>query len=134
MAFNFKKFQSTIQAGGSVLTNSEDGDSPTIKPTEFVKGPISLLWISKAARLPGRTFHTALALWHIHCLKKSASIKMQSRFRQIFGISEESYSKSLKRLEEAGLVTIKRRPGQTPSVTLILPENSLRNQGLIQKL
>ena len=96
-------------------------DLPNISSKQFIKGPIPLLWISKSARLNGRVLHVSLALWHIHSLTKSNSVKMQGRIRKIFGISDDVYKRGLQILESAGLISVERKSGQTPIVTLKLP-------------
>ena len=94
---------------------------------QFIKGPIPLNWISSASQPPGRVLQVTLALWHVSCLTKSPKVKMQRRWREIFGFSEKAYSHALRILESKGLVNVERLPGQTANVTLLLRENSREN-------
>ena len=89
------------------------------QPHQYLRGPIPLVWLSRAACIPGRVLHVALALWHISKLRRSRTVKMQSRILLVFGISREVYYKSLERLEETGLVSVEKRPGSTPTVTIL---------------
>jgi len=77
-------------------------------------------WESKAARLPGKVLHVARALRYLSGLAKTTSgIKMQSRVLSLFGVSHQSYNRGLKQLETAGLVTVERRQGQRPTVSIL---------------
>lgn len=95
-------------------------DLPNVTSKHYIKGPIPLSWISKSARLNGRALHVSLALWHISNLKKSDSVKMQKGIKKIFGISDDVYKRGLEILESNSLVSVERKSGQTPVVTLIL--------------
>jgi hypothetical protein len=108
----------------SEISSNEDvriEDLPNITSKQYIKGPLPLSWISKSARLNGRVLHVSLALWHIHNLTKSDSIKMQKGIKKIFGISDDVYKRGLEILESAGLILVEKKLGQTPIVTLLLP-------------
>jgi len=85
----------------------------------YLRGPIPLEWLGKAACLPGRVLHVGLALWHVSALKKQRVVKMQVKMLRIFGISRGVYYKGLGKLEETGLISVERRPGSTPIVTIL---------------
>ena len=91
---------------------------------QFIKGPIPLNWICSASKAPGRVLQVTLALWHLSCLTKSQRVKMQRKWREVFGFSEKAYRYALKVLDSEGLVNVERLAGQTPNVTLLLRENS----------
>ncbi|MCL5125938.1 MAG: hypothetical protein M1511_15855 [Deltaproteobacteria bacterium] len=93
----------------------------------FIQGPISLNWISSASKAPGRVLQVALALWHLSCLTKSPKVKMQRKWREVFGFSEKAYRHALRVLESNGLVNVERLSGQSSNVTVILRENSENN-------
>lgn len=84
----------------------------------FFKGGIPLHWLSRAACLPGRSLHVALAVWHLCSLQKAGTIKMQQKIRAVFNLSREVYGRGLTRLEAAGLISVCRERGRTPSVTI----------------
>lgn len=85
----------------------------------YLRGPIPLDWLGSAGRLPGRTLHVAVALWHLSTLRKSQAVKMQAKILQVLGISREVYARALKKMEAEGLVMVERKAGQTPLVTII---------------
>jgi hypothetical protein len=90
---------------------------------QFIKGPIPLNWICHASQAPGRVLQVALALWHISSLRKSLKVKMERKWREVFGFSEKAYSHALKILESKGLVNVERLSGQSPIVTIFLGDH-----------
>lgn len=114
------------------INQTQDNDKVKVKSgskldRQFIKGPIPLNWLCTASKAPGRVLQVTLALWHVSCLTKSPKVKMQRRWREIFGFSEKAYSHALRILESKGLVNVERLPGQTANVTLLLRENSREN-------
>ncbi len=91
---------------------------------QFIKGPIPVNWICSASKAPGRVLQVALALWHLSCLTKSTKVKMQRKWREVFGFSEKAYSHALRILESKGLVNVERLSGQTPVVTIFIRDRS----------
>ena len=51
----------------------------------FVRGPIPLSWISKAARLPGKSINAGLACFYLKGLKKSHIFKLSNGVASNFG-------------------------------------------------
>jgi hypothetical protein len=90
-----------------------------VKEYNHIWGPIPIAWIGRAACLPGRVLHVALALWHISTLSRNRSIKMQRKIRMALGISQRVYSQGLSKLQEIGLVSVEKQEGCTPVVTLL---------------
>jgi hypothetical protein len=86
---------------------------------QYLSGPIPLPWISRAACLPGRGLNTAMALWHIYKLSRCRTVKMQAKILLVFGLTRKSYTQGLARLELAGLISVERKHGATPTVTLL---------------
>lgn len=92
---------------------------PRHKPGQrFLKGPIPLHWIETAARLPGRSLHTGLALWYAAGLTNSASVSLSNVSSLLFGLDRNAKYRALAWLEEAGLITVERKLGRAPLVTL----------------
>jgi len=85
----------------------------------FVKGPIPLAWIIQAASLPGKTLQVGVALWYLAGLKKSRSVTLDSKTLNLMSVSRDAKSDALRRLEKAGLVTVERRSGRLPIVSLL---------------
>jgi len=77
-----------------------------------------LHWIETAARLPGRSLHTGLALWYAAGLTNSASVSLSNVSSLLFGLDRNAKYRALAWLEEAGLITVERKLGRAPLVTL----------------
>jgi hypothetical protein len=86
----------------------------------FLRGPLPMAWLERAASLPGRALHIGVMLWYYVGLHKSARVKFSlSRCERRLGFDRTTATRGLAALERAGLVTVERRPGQRPVVTVI---------------
>ncbi len=85
----------------------------------FIKGPIPLAWITAAAMLPGKSLKVGLALWYLAGLKKTKTVPLGNLLLQRFGVDRKSKGRCLKAMERAGLITVVRRVGCNPIVTLL---------------
>lgn len=92
---------------------------PSNPTARFVKGPIPLVWIGTAARLPGKTLHVALALQYLAGLTQSNTVKLTARTLDIVGVARDAKAEALSRLQLAGLISVEQSPGRAPSVTLL---------------
>ncbi len=89
------------------------------KPKEyFLRGPIPLSWLEAAAKLPGKAYVLGTILWWHHGMNPGSSIKVTKRSLERFSLSEDAYRDGLKRLEDAGLVSVIRRPGQRAEICM----------------
>lgn len=103
-------------------THAETGFSAQasrVKSEGFIKGPLPLPWMRRAAALPGKTMHVALVLWYLVGLHKSQTVRLSKKELLHMSISRDAKYDALKRLAQAGLVSIKQRPGQSPLVTVL---------------
>lgn len=92
---------------------------PRVKSgVKFLKGPIPLPWLSRAALLPGKALHVALALWFLSGLTKSRTVRLSKSTLEYFGVKRQASYRSLKALEGVGLIACSRSPGRCPIVTL----------------
>ena len=88
---------------------------------KFLKGPIPYRWLEAAFRLPGRTLHVGIQLWFLAGMNRSGTVPLSlSRF-ELLGISRHAATRGLAALERAGLVSVVRRAGRRPIVTLQNP-------------
>lgn len=88
----------------------------------FIKGPISLEWISAAAHLPGKAINVALALSWLSGLNKSKEkLKLTNKAYELFNVSRPTALKALNSLEDAGLVKVERGPGRKNRITILDP-------------
>ena len=85
----------------------------------FIKGPIPLQWLVKAAELPGKAPVVALVLWWIRGLCKSATFQLKSQATREFCVSRDAVYDALKGLERLGLISVVRHRGRSPVVTIL---------------
>ena len=91
-------------------------DAPN-KPL-FLKGPISMEWLSVAAKLPGKAFHLAVAIQWLAGMSSNQKLKITAKALELLGVSKDAYRDGLRRLEEAELISVERRVGQFPWVSI----------------
>lgn len=92
---------------------------PATTVSRFIKGPIPLDWISRAACLPGKTLHVALALQYLAGLQKTDTVKLGAKVLANLGVARDAKYDALVRLQQAGLIAVAQAPGRTPVVTLL---------------
>ena len=81
----------------------------TPRSAPFLKGPVPLEWLNKAAILPGKALNVAIAIWWLQGMAKGKSLKY-------LNVKRGAASAALERLEAAGLIQLTRSPGQRPSI------------------
>ena len=92
-------------------------DAPMSVP--FLKGPVPMDWLSAAGKLPGKAFNLGIAIWWLANMANSKKVKLTGRALGYVGISRDATSDALKRLEENGLILVKRLPGQRSTVEIL---------------
>jgi DNA-binding transcriptional ArsR family regulator len=85
----------------------------------FIKGPLPLAWIKAAALQPYQALYVGLLLWHEAGWRKSCSIPFKLSQVRETGISRDTVRRSLKALEQAGLIYIERPSGRSLQITLL---------------
>lgn len=95
---------------------------PTTRQTQlFIRGPIRLPWLKKAAALRGKSpLLLGLAL-HFQaglCGSKSG-LRLTTKLRAEIGIPDRSATRTIEQLETAGLVSVERNPGQCLKVSVL---------------
>lgn len=95
----------------------------------FLKGPIPLVWLEAAARLPGKSLHAGVALWYAAGLTRSASVPLSNVAGDRFGLDRNAKYRALAWLEGAGLVRVERKLGRAPVVTLVAVDPDERRDG-----
>ena len=90
----------------------------------FLKGPVPLRWLQTAARLPGKSLHTGVALWYVAGLTRSSSVPLSNIAGDKFGLDRNAKYRALAWLEGAGLVRVERKLGRAPVVAILTPEPS----------
>jgi hypothetical protein len=96
----------------------------------FLKGPIPLDWISAATKLPGKALAVGIALWWLGGMAKGGEVKVTKTALNALNVSRDACYDSLKRLEEANLITVIREPGKRPHVRIVRtsPQNQTEDQ------
>jgi len=79
---------------------------------------IPIGWLSAAARLPGKSLHTGVALWCEAGSATSSTIPLSNVYSLDFGVDRNAKYRALAWLERAGLVTVERKLGRSPVVTI----------------
>ena len=92
-------------------------DTPMSVP--FLKGPIPMAWLNVAARLPGKTLNVGIAIWWLAGMSKTTAFKLTRKALNQLGVSRDAASDALKRLQDNGLILVKRSPGQRPTVEIV---------------
>jgi len=93
---------------------------PAFNGGRFIKGPIPLDWIGRAACLPGKTLHVALALQYLAGLQKTNTVKLGAKALAVLGVARDAKYDALDRLQQAGLIAVEQVPGRAPVVTLLV--------------
>jgi hypothetical protein len=89
------------------------------KRAQFLAGPIPVAWVTQAAALPGSALAAALAIWFkAGCEKSHRNLSICPTLLGRFRVKRVSGYRALNSLEEAGLVSIVRRRGACPLVTI----------------
>lgn len=89
----------------------------------FLRGPIPLPWLQRAASLPGKAYTLGSILWWFKGMNPTKPIKVTTKSLKNFSVSEDAYRDGLKRLEEAGLVSVTRHKGQRALIEIIVLED-----------
>ncbi len=88
---------------------------------KFLRGPIPLNWLSHAATLPGRSLHVAIAVWFMAGLKNARIVPMSNITALQFGLDRNAKYRALEWLESADLISVQRKAGCAPVVTILEP-------------
>ena len=102
-----------------LIISCNSNSTSYMKGNKFIKGPIPFNWIIKAGKLPGKTLHLAIQMWFLVGVLKNKTIRVNlSKISRELRISRMTLIKSMKALENAGLITVQRIPGQKSIVTI----------------
>jgi DNA-binding transcriptional ArsR family regulator len=91
---------------------------------KFLKGPVPLTWLARAGQLPGKVVQVGIGLWFLAGLKHTRTVSLSSALLRSFGVDRSAKRRALGWLEQAGLISVERRPGRNPRVTLLDASNS----------
>jgi hypothetical protein len=104
-------------------TNREGGRTrsrATRVRAEFLKGPIPLDWLGRAAKLSGKApLATALAIMFEAGRRRSTEITLTMAVLERFGVSRKAKYRALKHLQSAGLIAVHQEPRRNPVVRVL---------------
>lgn len=87
---------------------------------KFIRGPIPLAWMTKAAQLPGNAAMLGLAAWWRCGLTGNNTVAITSAHAMRFGVKSRSGRRdALNRLAEANLITVEYSTNASPQVTIL---------------
>ena len=100
--------------------NLESGQIEEVpQSVPFLKGPIPLWWLTRAAALPGKALALGVALWWLHGMSKDGSFKLTGKALEAMNVSRDAATDGLRRLEADGLVSVQRAKGKRPVVHIV---------------
>src|SRR5215204_2077379 len=86
----------------------------------FLKGPIPLQDIARAACLPGKALAVYLAIHHRCDLKGHSAISLPAGLLRQFGVNRNAKARALQQLEQAGLVQVERKGRSAARISLVM--------------
>lgn len=96
----------------------------------FLRGPIPLGWLEKAAGLGGKSLNISISLWFLAGVTKSKTVRFNQSRQERFGAKRDAARRALVLLENAGLISISRGNGRCPMVTLVeIPIHAVGGDG-----
>ena len=81
----------------------------------------ALHWLRQASSTSGRTLHLALLLLTLCHDRGASSVMLTRRMLQAGHVSRDAAYGGLRRLQELGLINVRRLPGRSPQVVLLEP-------------
>ncbi|MCP4780425.1 MAG: hypothetical protein GY877_06645 [Hyphomicrobium sp.] len=93
-----------------------------MKAKNAKEGLMSLVlldWLMIAAQLPGKFLHLGVALWAIGQMHNSRAVPLSNITSLRFGLDRNAKYRALAWLEEAGLISVERKAGHAPLVTIL---------------
>lgn len=88
----------------------------------FLRGPIPLSWLNRAAKLPGKTLNVALAIWWLYGMIGRKPLKLSKKALGIFQVSADAATDALNRMDQHGLIKLQKKSGQRPLIEVILEQ------------
>lgn len=106
--FDLEKFRAASDWSPEVPRNPQRTARKKTEP--FLKGPIPIAWLAKAAEMGGSSLAVGICLWFQHGVRGGAGpIKVTKAVRRRLGVSPDRLQRGLKGLERAGLIRFDQR-------------------------
>jgi hypothetical protein len=84
----------------------------------FLRGPVPLWWLVRAAALPGKALAVGIALWYRKGVTDRDVVRPSWKLWDRFGVGRHAAYRALSNLEAAGLIAVERQVGKNPTVTI----------------
>jgi hypothetical protein len=97
----------------------------------FLKGPISMRHIARAARLPGQALSVYIALHHQTALTRQQWVTVPRGLLTQLGVSRDAKARALQQLEAAVLVQVERAKGKTARVRIAEDTNPVKESNVL---
>ena len=85
----------------------------------FLKGPIPIHWLVSARKASPTALMVGLLLWYLSGLEKNKTIKITNHKLNLWGLDRQAKYRGLIKLEDAGLIKVKRHGKTSPVVTIL---------------
>jgi len=82
-------------------------------------GRIPTTWLEKAANLPGKALAVGISIWSLAIAVKTTTVMVTPDNVKGFGVDASAKARAITALRDAGLITVERRKGRFPIVTLV---------------
>ena len=97
----------------------------------FLKGPIPMRHIARAARLPGQALSVYLALQHQTALTRRQWVTVPKGLLTQLGVSRDAKARALQQLEAAVLVRVVRAKGKAARVCIAEDINTVKESNVL---
>ena len=109
----------TYELSAARLTAALFDQPPRRVQGPFLKGPVPLDWIARAAALSGKSLHLGITLWYRAGLLGSMTVPLTNGDLAALGVARDAKYEGLERLRDAGLISVKQHRGRAPTVTIL---------------
>ena len=76
-------------------------------------------WVERVSQLPGKALALAMGLWWLHGMAKGGEVTVTRKMLGRLNLSRDAAADGLTRLEKAGLIRVRRAPGNRPRVHIV---------------
>lgn len=95
------------------------------KRAVFLKGPIPIYWLSRAAKMGGKCLAVGIVIWLLSGFKRNKKVKLEHKWLRTLGVGRNAVYNNLKKLENANLIQVDHSPGCSPIITIIGHEDAV---------
>ena len=86
---------------------------------QFIKGPISLLWVIEMCKLSKNAMKVALAIRHLDGIFGGGWFELNNKNVSKLQLTRDAKRKGLMELEKSELVEVEKRTGKSPRVKVV---------------